>query len=159
MGKPKKLLAFALALMLLLLPTGCKDKRNEEDVENEPFDAEQVSAQLNVEGYVLEEYTIYKDAVVLLVENTSLFGLDIHCELTTYDEDGYVIDVHNEKQRAVAEGMETVFLFDYLEKFASYDYKLTVEEVPQEDIVMDQLSYDIAESKEHFMRKMVILKD
>ena len=151
MKKTKKLLALVLALMLLLTPTACKNK--EDDAQKEPFDAEKVLSQLKVEDHALtidETYGPDTHSIVLLVENTSHFGVNMHCKLTTYDKEGYVVDMLNEEQNAVAGGTETVFFFDDIRDFSSYDYEFTVTEASEEKCIADQFDYEIDEGKDRF---------
>lgn len=157
--KAKKLLALLLAMMMLL-PVGCDGVGSDEE-EKIPFDPEQAKAQLQVEEQVIEHakqeyYYSTEKSVVLVLKNTYNYGMNVKCKLTTYDADGYVLNVHNETGKGIGSGAESVICFQQIEDFASYEYDLTVTEAPEEDCIADKLTYEIEKGREQSGEKTLI---
>ncbi len=165
MKNTKQFLVLLLALLTLLIASGCEKHTQKETQEKndtitqekkEVFDSEVVLSKLEITEYEGHQKAIYgDDYIFLIIKNNSNNNIRIKGTVTIYDENGEIVGMLDDETNGVAKGEEAlldyVFDKDYdLHAYGeiTYDYKLEVSEVEEYKCYAKNIKCEITKAKD-----------
>lgn len=155
----KKFLSIFMAILIFsVCLCGCEEegsssRKNSNTEKAEVFNAEKVISQLEVTEYKYErDGGIYPDErdQYLIIKNNSNFDIFLHCKLTTFDENGTIVEVITEERDAFEHDTETVLAFRDCKEFKAMKYEFTAEEAEADICITNELSYEIVEGRDEY---------
>jgi len=122
--------------------TAGNDDSDDTGSQRNEFDEDSVIAQLDITEY--QWFTDYYNNAALVVKNNSDFTLSASINMVFYDAEGNMIGAADDYKYAFEAGDETAFVFGTEEKFASFDYEISVVEEQYYDGLVSDISHEVS---------------